>query len=179
MAFANWGLSHVLRRDATPNHLYILADNGYPQVPYTMTPFNRLETPHGVGRAAYNNYLSEVRATIERTFGLLVGKWRILKRPLCSKFSNHPSIIEACIRLHNYCIDERMAAGGYSVATEVERTRMWNGGEELSYPPYPGVMHNTETDPAYNCLLREAMVQEIVNRGLVTAGSIGVPPRQL
>eukprot|EP00918_Siedleckia_nematoides_P032247 GHVU01069791.1.p1 GENE.GHVU01069791.1~~GHVU01069791.1.p1 ORF type:complete len:307 (+),score=12.85 GHVU01069791.1:82-1002(+) len=48
MAFANWGLSHVLRRDATPNHLYILADNGYPQVPYTMTPFNRLETPHGL-----------------------------------------------------------------------------------------------------------------------------------
>eukprot|EP00918_Siedleckia_nematoides_P012853 GHVU01028125.1.p1 GENE.GHVU01028125.1~~GHVU01028125.1.p1 ORF type:complete len:164 (-),score=6.19 GHVU01028125.1:922-1392(-) len=151
-----------------------MADNGYPQLPYTMTPFNRLEIPHGVGRSNYNNFVSEVRSTIERTFGLLVGKWRILKRPLCTDFANHPSIIEACIRLHNYCIDERLAAGGYSVASEVERTRIWNSGEELSYPPCLGHLSGTDSDPAYNSLLRDAMVREIHNRGLVLPGAVCV-----
>eukprot|EP00918_Siedleckia_nematoides_P067898 GHVU01147741.1.p1 GENE.GHVU01147741.1~~GHVU01147741.1.p1 ORF type:complete len:304 (-),score=20.22 GHVU01147741.1:1132-2043(-) len=167
LAFAKWGLTRLLRETAVPDHLYVLADNGYPQVRYTLTPFNALETGGRPDRIRYNEYLAEVRSTIERTFGLLVGKWRILKHPLATKFSNHEYIIEACIRLHNYCIEERIGTGTYSVASEVERTRMWNNGEDLHYPPCLQAYTDPHAQPAFNNVLRDAMVQEVINRGLV------------
>ena len=59
----------------------------------------------------YNFYHSQLRITVERAFGQLVGRWGILWKPL--KFNLHfcVSIILVCIRLHNYCIDRGCTDG--------------------------------------------------------------------
>jgi hypothetical protein len=44
---------------------------------------------------------------IEQSFGFLVNKWRVLKNPLEVNFRCVPSVVECCMHLHNYCINER------------------------------------------------------------------------
>ena len=50
------------------------------------------------------------RNFIERTFGQLCKKWKILKRKLTSNFHRVPYIILSCAILHNYCKNCRSAA---------------------------------------------------------------------
>jgi hypothetical protein len=45
-------------------------------------------------------------------FGLLVTKRRIFHTPINVKFSNLPQLLNATMRLHNYCIDNREATIG-------------------------------------------------------------------
>eukprot|EP00918_Siedleckia_nematoides_P095318 GHVU01209270.1.p1 GENE.GHVU01209270.1~~GHVU01209270.1.p1 ORF type:complete len:392 (+),score=25.39 GHVU01209270.1:1466-2641(+) len=163
-ALAEWGLLHELR-DASRDCMYVIADNGYPQTRYILTPFNALEMQRVRHRYTYNCYLSEVRAVVERTFGLMVGKWRILGRELYTKFDNHKHVIEACIRLHNFCIDERISTGRFSLRQEVEETTAWNG-EPLYYPQFTDAYDTPEPPSTLNHVIREAIVQEVETRGL-------------
>ena len=54
---------------------------------------------------AYNFYLSQLRITIERAFGILVHRWGVLRRPLSVSILKVPAIVTCLMRLHNYCID--------------------------------------------------------------------------
>ena len=54
---------------------------------------------------AYNFYLSQLRITIERAFGILVHRWGILRRPLSMSILKVPAIVTCLMRLHNLCID--------------------------------------------------------------------------
>ena len=54
---------------------------------------------------AYNFYLSQLRITIERAFGILVHRWGILRRPFSSSILKVPAIVSCLMRLHNFCID--------------------------------------------------------------------------
>lgn len=54
---------------------------------------------------AYNFYLSQVRITIERAFGILVHRWSILRRPLSMSALKVPAFVTCLMRLHNFCID--------------------------------------------------------------------------
>ena len=56
---------------------------------------------------AYNFYVSQLRITIERAFGVLVHCWAILRRPLtCPLFKVGPLVMCLC-RLHKFCIDAK------------------------------------------------------------------------
>lgn len=54
---------------------------------------------------AYNFYLSQIRITIERAFGILVHRWGILRRPLSMSILKVPALVMCLLRLHNFCID--------------------------------------------------------------------------
>ena len=54
---------------------------------------------------AYNFYLSQLRITIERAFGILVHRWGLLRRPLSMSILKVPAIVTCLMRLHNFCID--------------------------------------------------------------------------
>ena len=43
---------------------------------------------------------------VERAFGLLVGRWGLLWRPLKVKGRNRAVMLDAIVRLHNLCVDE-------------------------------------------------------------------------
>lgn len=54
---------------------------------------------------AYNFYLSQIRITVERAFGILVHRWGILRRALSFSIQKVPAFVTCLIRLHNFCID--------------------------------------------------------------------------
>ena len=54
---------------------------------------------------AYNFYLSQVRITIERAFGILVHRFGILRSPMNVSIKKIPAIVMCLMRLHNYYID--------------------------------------------------------------------------
>ena len=57
-------------------------------------------------------------------FGLLVNKWRVLKSPLQVKFANVPKVVFSCMKLHNYCISERMLENeDFDIQNEVNEVR--------------------------------------------------------
>lgn len=56
----------------------------------------------------YNFYLSQLRITIEQSFGILVRRWGVLWRPMECKFNKTPHVAMCCMRLHNFCIDNNV-----------------------------------------------------------------------
>jgi hypothetical protein len=54
---------------------------------------------------AFNFYQSQVRITVERAFGMLISKLGIFWKPLQFRLKLITKIIQACGRIHNYCIN--------------------------------------------------------------------------
>ena len=54
----------------------------------------------------FNFLLSQLRIKVEQSFGIMVSRWQILKRPLQLALKNVPPLVLACMRLHNYIINE-------------------------------------------------------------------------
>jgi hypothetical protein len=73
----------------------------------------------GTWRDSFNCFHSSNRIHIEQAFGILVGRWGILWRPLRMYVTRVAPILSTCLRLHNYCIDEG-----------VRPVRAWQGVEQ-------------------------------------------------
>ena len=83
--------------------LSLFGDNAYSNCEYMVTPF---KTAQG-SEDDFNFYQSQVRIHVECAFGKLVHRWGILRRPLHSNigFERITSLVMACCRLHNFCIN--------------------------------------------------------------------------
>ena len=80
----------------------ILADGAYPLSSYLMKPYpltNAL-TP---AQIKFNKKLSGARVTVERAFGILKARWRMLLKRLDSQITNVSDTIIACCVLHDFC----------------------------------------------------------------------------
>lgn len=95
--------SAVLR---LPPSFYMVGDAAYPISDELLTPYPGKMLPRD--KDAFNFYLSQLRVKIEQAFGILVGQWGILWRPLRVKFAGRPNLIKALFRLHNYLRDEKV-----------------------------------------------------------------------
>jgi hypothetical protein len=84
-AFRKTSLHKIV--DNLPLGKYVIGDNAYACTEHLLTPFPG-EQRNEPRKDAYNFYLSQLRIRIEMTFGLLVNKWRIFKRPLQIKLKN-------------------------------------------------------------------------------------------
>ena len=62
----------------------------------------------------FNYEQSQMRMNIECAFGELIRRWGIFWRALEMKFDRRAKVIGACIRLHNFCIDERLSVENYT-----------------------------------------------------------------
>ena len=49
----------------------------------------------------YNYRISRARRTIENTFGIMVARWRIFRRPIRADVKTVEPIVQACVCLHN------------------------------------------------------------------------------
>lgn len=87
------------------NH-HLLGDSGYFLTPWLLTPYER----RGIlnkKQKLYNKKLSGTRVLIENVFGLLKGRWRILKYIDVYSIEKAVKIIISCCILHNFCILNR------------------------------------------------------------------------
>ena len=81
----------------------IAGDNAFVENMSMSTPIPGLHISDA--EDAYNFYLSQLRITIERAFGILVHRWGILRRPLSMSIVKVPALVTCLMRLHNFCID--------------------------------------------------------------------------
>ncbi|CAM9315284.1 unnamed protein product, partial [Ascophyllum nodosum] len=96
---AAWKLTQKL-----PPGYFVIGDAAYPLAENLLTPYpgKRLDADRDV----FNFYLSQLRMTVEQSFGILVQTWGILWKPLRVKFTGRADVVNAVCRLHNFLRDE-------------------------------------------------------------------------
>ena len=70
-----------------------------------LTHISSSRAPLGSPEDAFNVYSSSLRTHIEHAFGVLVARWGISWHPLRFSLRTNVRIVEAAIKLHNFCID--------------------------------------------------------------------------
>ena len=100
-----------------PAGFYLFGDAGFGQFRWLMTPFTKpqLKRKAGQGGVAgrpyrkavlYNDAQASARVHIEQAFGILKNRWQVLKL-VRTRLDKVPSVVYACVVLHNYCILEQ------------------------------------------------------------------------
>jgi hypothetical protein len=90
----------TLRGEFLPYKL--IGDAAYPMRPWFFSPFKG--TGLSAEKAHWNFIQSSTRMVVERAFGILKGRWRILLKRIDMPLENIGDIVTACICLHNLCI---------------------------------------------------------------------------
>ncbi|KAJ8913342.1 hypothetical protein NQ315_008732 [Exocentrus adspersus] len=87
---------------------WLLGDSGYPEEPWLHVPF--LNAPEGSAEAEFSSQLKISRSSVERTMGHLKSRFQCLHvhRVLMYSPENAARIVNACIVLHNKCLDARL-----------------------------------------------------------------------
>ncbi|PFX34826.1 Uncharacterized protein K02A2.6 [Stylophora pistillata] len=84
---------------------YLVGDSAYPQVPWLTKPFP--EGTRDPEEQTFNKELSRARVTVERAFGILKSRWRVLQKRFDSPLEFAIKCTVACIELHNICVDQK------------------------------------------------------------------------
>jgi hypothetical protein len=87
-----------------PSPFFYVGDCAYPLFPSCIIPFVGTQLPESEDN--FNFYHSQLRITIERTFGIFVNIFRIFHTPLAFSISTTCDVVETCVKLHNYRISE-------------------------------------------------------------------------
>ena len=80
----------------------ILGDGAYPPTTWQVKPYS-FNLNLSVTEKSFNKHLSSARATVERVFGMLKGRWRCLLKRLDNDLESVSSIIITRCVLHNIC----------------------------------------------------------------------------
>ncbi|XP_065356153.1 putative nuclease HARBI1 [Calliphora vicina] len=88
----------------TSKNVWLLGDSGYPLEPWCITPYRN--PAEGSMESNFNDVHSKARCIIERTIGILKGRWKILVNDKRSRYSPEKiaSFGNVCAALHNVCI---------------------------------------------------------------------------
>ena len=101
-AFANSSLETL--NSALPFPYHWVGDAAYTCTETCMIPYSgvNLHLIHPE-QDCFNFYQSQIRITIERTFGIFIMRWGIFWNPLKYDLDFILVIVHACVRLHNFC----------------------------------------------------------------------------
>lgn len=93
------------KKEYFPNDEFIIGDKAYPVYDWCQAQYIRRHVLNDA-QEIYNRLLSSTLQVIERSFGLLFGRFRRLKFLDMSGAENIPKVIMACCVLHNLCLSE-------------------------------------------------------------------------
>ena len=78
----------------------LVGDDIFPLKMWLMKPFpGKSQTEV---QAIYNYRLSRCRRIVENSFGIMVARWRIFRRPIRANVETVDSLVQACVSLRNY-----------------------------------------------------------------------------
>jgi hypothetical protein len=83
---------------------YLSPDRG---IKYPRPPFRKATLPKGI-KETFNHVHSKVRNVVERSFGVLKNKFRILKGIPQFTIAKQTRIIVACMAIHNFIRDSKL-----------------------------------------------------------------------
>ncbi|XP_071084171.1 putative nuclease HARBI1 [Haliotis cracherodii] len=95
--------------ESSPPNGWLLGDSGYACRPWLLTPVGDANTRP---QQRYNGAHMKTRNTIERAFGVLKSRFRCLhKSSGCLQFTPQKcaKIIMVAFKLHNFCVESRLA----------------------------------------------------------------------
>ena len=155
---------------------WIAGDEAYGASDFMLTPYSgkKLDTR----RDSFNFHQSATRITIERSFGILVGRWGILHCALTCNLDNAVKVVQACMLLHNICIHDSAAEAAF--ANHTRRTHLYHDSEcDIAHGwPFPVYTTSETADVLAGrrrdlevSSLRDALADQLAERGIVR------PPR--
>jgi hypothetical protein len=103
-AFHGTALNHFLHD--IPRGFYVVGDAAYSLSATLLIPYSGADKRNRQNDV-FNFHLSQLRIKIEQAFGLLVNKWRVFKKPIEINLKRIPALVECCMQLHNFCVNER------------------------------------------------------------------------
>jgi len=118
---------------------YLLGDAGYPALPWLVPAFrgNHLTEEQII----FNHAHSACRNIVERAFGMLKSRWRIL-RFMDVAIENLPTMIAACFTLHNLCLLHNVDL--FDIEFEPDDQLGVQGSQDDWQPPHSGAaLRNT------------------------------------
>lgn len=138
------------------SEFYVLGDAAYPGTPHLVKGFTG--TPLSREQDHFNYKLSGARMTVERAFGRLKGRWKILDRSIQLKsLERSLDYIGACCILHNLCEQQ----GQYykdtwndNVAAEAKRQQKRDLMDPSEYA-------NEDGGPVVEVALRDALLRQM------------------
>ncbi|ETP14452.1 hypothetical protein F441_10615 [Phytophthora nicotianae CJ01A1] len=80
------------------------------------------------------------------SFGFLVNKWQIFKKPLMVDFKNVSKVIKTCMKFHNFCINEKIIDADATVAHDRVSRAYHQLRESLYQPADISVADTSATD---------------------------------
>jgi DDE superfamily endonuclease len=157
--------------EALPLGMCVIGDAAYQPTEHMVPVYqgvDKLNTKYD----NFNFFASQCRIRVEMAFGMMQSKWGILQRPLSCSLKNMLWLVQGIARLHNFCINERLAAAQSSFDIP-----------DGLIPHYiPSVPHDDEGDPvaldaAYDGVLdghsylREYMAKRVERKQLQRPGN--------
>jgi len=109
LAFTTSGIYGKLEEEGfLDSNKVLFGDLAYVNCRYMATPFKGVKSGT---KDDYNFFHSQLRINIECAFGQLVNRWGILRKALPATMSiGKVSCLVMCLcKLHNFCVDERLA----------------------------------------------------------------------
>ena len=87
--------------------LQLVGDNAYMCKPYLLPAYMDSTAREGA-RRTFNYNHSKTRIVIERTFGILKSRWRLLRRSIDLDLHVTAHVVAACCILHNLCLEHNV-----------------------------------------------------------------------
>lgn len=105
LAWSVSSLGHHLRNCPLPEGFWIAGDDAYACSSSLVSPYSSQACRKDNTKDDFNHYLSKSRINVECAFGILVRRFGVLRIPMGYSLKNIAAITEACMKLHNICID--------------------------------------------------------------------------
>jgi hypothetical protein len=153
-----------------PGEFVVIADAAYKATEHVAPIFYGTQRQNKANDN-FNYAASQCRIRVEMAFGIMQAKWRILRRPLETRFCNHRLVAKSIACLHNFVLKEQhgddLLSLRRSVVPDDIETSVANVFDDPQFPIPPiedlAMYRSTQLQTS---IIRQAMVQQVAFAGV-------------